>query len=517
MAADWITQGLSHTDIVFIEPLPRAGVIEGNKESKDPYRSFAKETGAGKIISGSYYLQAGNISFHTQIIDVQEGKLLSALDPVSGNVDDPVKTIELLRKRVTGALAISLDERITSYIDVGMKPPTYQAYLEFLEGHQAFFHLEYKKAMKHYLRAKDLDPDFISPDIWIAYTYLNRRKYNKLEPLVRKLDKSRDKLTPEYQSLLDYFDARIRGDHEAAYNARIQREIVRGRAKENLRGIVLAATASRINRPKEAIEMLKRMNPEGGQDRYAVMARKKYQYWFHLTNAHHMLGNHEQELKAARLGRKYHPERCETLYNELRALSAWGQIKEINKLIDESLTLPPQRRNPGWVMLRVARELRAHGYRQASLEVTERAVKWFESRTKKESKTRTHRDNLAQVLYEAERWEEAKNIYEALHKKYPDRVEYLGRLGAIAAWKENKEEADEIFSLLENTETPYTFGRDTFWLSRIAALLGEKENAVRLIREALEQGRFYYHLHPVMDFEPLQDYPPFQELIKPKG
>ena len=57
----------------------------------------------------------------------------------------------------------------------------------------------------------------------------------------------------------------------------------------------------------------------------------------------------------------------------------------------------------------------------------------------------------------------------------------------------------------------------------IAALLGEKELAVRLLQEALSQGVLYqlqlglYYIHPNMDLEPLYDYPPFQELIKPKG
>lgn len=45
----------------------------------------------------------------------------------------------------------------------------------------------------------------------------------------------------------------------------------------------------------------------------------------------------------------------------------------------------------------------------------------------------------------------------------------------------------------------------------------KKENAIRLIREALAQGLRYTLLHPVMDLEPLGDYPPFKELIKPKG
>jgi tetratricopeptide (TPR) repeat protein len=149
--------------------------------------------------------------------------------------------------------------------------------------------------------------------------------------------------------------------------------------------------------------------------------------------------------------------------------------------------------------------------------VIERAVKWFESRTEEESETRRHHSNLAQVLYEAERWEKAQDIYEALHEDFPDRTGYLGRLGGIAARRGDKEEAQEISSLLEDIDRPYIFGSHTYWRARIAAILGERKNAVKLLREALVQGRAYTQLHPIIDFEPLQDYPPFKELIKPKG
>jgi len=200
----------------------------------------------------------------------------------------------------------------------------------------------------------------------------------------------------------------------------------------------------------------------------------------------------------------------------MRALPALGRIKEVNKLIDESVTLPPQQGNPVQHMLLAARELRAHGYRQASLKVIERAYKWLESRPE-ESESRSHRNALVSALYIAERWEEAHSIVEALHKEFPDGIVYLGYLGSLAARRGDKEEAHRISILLENMDRPYIFNAHTFWRARIASLLGDKENAVRLLREALALGVYYTALHPMMDFEPLQDYPPFQELIKPKG
>ena len=54
--------------------------------------------------------------------------------------------------------------------------------------------------------------------------------------------------------------------------------------------------------------------------------------------------------------------------------------------------------------------------------------------------------------------------------------------------------------------------------ARIASLLGEKERAVMLLQEAIAQGLIYgSYLLQEMDFEPLRNYQPFQELLKPKG
>ena len=508
MAADWITQGLS--GIVDVAPLPQAESSEGAKVSKNPIRSLAEKTGAGKVISGSYYFEGENFQLNAQIWDTQEGKLLLGLDPVSGSIDGPVKAIELLRKQVMGALASFLDEiisgRLSTYIDLGMKPPTYEAYQEYLDGDKAFYRAEYKKAIEYYSRAIELDPDFILPLSWTGWAYLNLGEYAKLEPLVRKLEKLRDKLDPAHRRLLDLFGARLRGDNEEAYNACYQFS----NAMKGRKGGLVAGYANRINRPKEAVEIYKKQDPEKVGSRWMGN-------WRNLTTAHHMLGHHKQELKEARRGRKYHPESLYALWYEMRALAALGRIEEVHKLIEESLTLPPQQWNPGKCMLDAARELRAHGYRQASLQVLERAFKWFESRTKKESETLEYRFALGEVLYEAEKWEEAQNVFKALDKDYPDDLHIFVYLGCLAARRGDNEEAYRISTLLENTDKPYIFGQHSFYRARIAALLGEKENSVNLLREALAQGLRYTELHPVTDFEQLQDFPPFKELIKPKG
>ena len=147
----------------------------------------------------------------------------------------------------------------------------------------------------------------------------------------------------------------------------------------------------------------------------------------------------------------------------------------------------------------------------------ERAIKWFESRSQEELETEGQRYILARVLYTAERWEEAKHIFTLLHKEFPDNVDYLAYLGMLAARRGDRDEAQKISSQLENIKRPYLWGDHTYGQACIAALLGEKENAVNLLREALSQGVTYWSLHPDMNLEPLSDYPAFKELVKPKG
>jgi hypothetical protein len=49
-------------------------------------------------------------------------------------------------------------------------------------------------------------------------------------------------------------------------------------------------------------------------------------------------------------------------------------------------------------------------------------------------------------------------------------------------------------------------------------VLGDGEAAVSLMQHALAEGAYPPNpWHHLIEFEPLRDYPPFQELMRPKG
>ncbi len=168
-------------------------------------------------------------------------------------------------------------------------------------------------------------------------------------------------------------------------------------------------------------------------------------------------------------------------------------------------------------MLYAGRELRAHEHREDAVEVLTQALQWFDGRPAEEKTSIENRFAQAETLYVLGKWAEAKALAEGLHSEVPDNIDYLGFLGIIAAQMEEKAGALTISKELEEDRRPYLYGNPAYWRARIASLLGDKEGAVNLLRQATKEGFAYSAFHPTEDFESLADYPPYVQLMKPKG
>jgi len=233
----------------------------------------------------------------------------------------------------------------------------------------------------------------------------------------------------------------------------------------------------------------------------------------------HMVGNHSRELVEARRAREIYPDRLMMLRHELQALAALGRIDEVERGLDESLVMPSQGEvDVGNLMLSAAAELRAHGHREASLRVAERALAWLESRPDEWAESPGGRVARAMALYQAEQWDVAQALFQSLSAVMPGDVNVQGYLGVLAARRGDRDQALRISAQLRGLADPYDFGRDVYWQACIAAQLGELDRAMVLLRESYARGRpFSIFLHRDMDLEPLHGYPPFEEFLAPKG
>jgi len=274
----------------------------------------------------------------------------------------------------------------------------------------------------------------------------------------------------------------------------------------------LELEANNNNFPREAVEAFKRIPLED------EMWKTWGAQWGVVTSAYHSLGEFRNELKAARRARKERPESLSRLWYEVRSLCGLGRMKDINRLIEESKALPPQTGySPGNIMYLAGRDLRAHGFKKESLDVLERARQWYESRPQDEKSTSDSRNSFCFVLMYLERWPEALAVFESLHKEYPSNASYLSNYGSLAAITGDREKAIDISKQLAEIKPAFRAGTPTYYRALIAAFLGEKENAVALLRQAIGQGYTYPSVHGAMAWERLADYPPFIQLMKPKG
>jgi tetratricopeptide (TPR) repeat protein len=284
----------------------------------------------------------------------------------------------------------------------------------------------------------------------------------------------------------------------------------------------------RTNRPREAVTALERLDPERPPT-------SLYEgYWDEWTLAYHLLGDNAAELAAARRGRRQHPDRLATLFAEARALAALGRVGDVARLLEEAVDLPTSPHfATGEVMRGIGVELRAHDQEDAAQAAFTRALQWWAERPEVERVTPAWRIHYAQALYTAGHWEEARRLLEPLaglpanskrdsdlgfvNEGPPDALDRRGFLGVIAARRGDRAAALEADHALGATRMPYLRGRHTYWRARIAALLGESDRAVALLREALRQGRTYPEVHGEVDLAPLHTSPAYQELMRPKG
>jgi len=412
--------------------------------------------------------------------------------------------IDELRQSVMGVVAGHIDPRFQ--MRLLSEPPSFDAYREYITGTD-LFGTDYPRAISHFERAVELDSMFMPARLRIAVAYGNQGQYARADSICRFINRHRERLTPYMLLYLDWYRASLQGHNAEAY--RFIHQVGELAPNDWTTNYIIGLEAIYINRPGETIEVYSQIDyvPAGhivGSWRFGV-----------LCEAYHMLGDYERELHEARRGQEYFPDLLSLRVDEVRALAGLGRIEEVKKVIDVCLSVSSSSAfwSPGLVMCEAAIELRVHSYKEEAKAIAERAMAWCQSRG-----TGDYRYDLARSLYLAERWQEAEAIFEVLSAEDPDNIDYIGFLGALAARRGNSEGARQISEKLKRIERPYLFGNHTYWRACIDALLGERKQAVTLLRESFAQGGSYgVYLHNDVDLESLRDYEPFKELLRPKG
>ncbi len=499
--ADAVTHGLAELGEVKVVPAPR-GIRPDNDAA---LRTAARGAGAGVLVSGSIYRSADSVELRGRIMDPASGAPIYVLEPEGGSRDQPEEAVDRVRQRVMSAALMHLGKTV----GVGgvTRPPLYPAYREFLAGLRVAM-IDWPAMIRHYETAAELDPRFWQPQIMLMYVYRRIAPDSaKFEAMQRRLRENQGAMCPATILMKEGYEARA----ELRYLVGLRKaQALLALAPRDFVYIWdVASLADRLNRPGDALASIGDIH---------TLDQDLLRPWIQgawlldlAAQAHHLLGEHEAELEVVRFGLRTYPDSLRLRMAHVRASAALGREEEVEKMIDEALQIAGSEDDAGRIMLTAALELRTHGHPDAARRVAARGAMWYASHVGKDTSRYARLDCL--VL--AGRTDEAVGLARGMVETNPDQVLAMGSWGVLAARMGDRAAAEAADRQLADSG-PATATRARFRAS-IAALLGERERAVDLLRESLARGSSYSALHTDIDLEPLHGYPPFEELIKPQG
>jgi tetratricopeptide (TPR) repeat protein len=414
--------------------------------------------------------------------------------------------VNAVRERVLASLAAQTDERLATWARLAGPPPSYEAYREFVAGRAAW--PDYARALGHFERAAALDSTYDIALLEVATAHRMMGACEKTDS-VSRIVLSRERALAHFDRLfMEQQLAMCTGDLQAAYQRAIE---MRRLAPESLwMAYNVLLQANDLNRPREALAAV------DGFDLARGAAEVGPTFYYNVALVLHRLGRDERALEVAKLGRRLLPSAPIIVRAQIAVLAGLGRTREVLAGLDTLVALATDE-NPVRSANFVAMELRAHGHRDAATAALRRSFGVLEARAPAERAATAYLLQLGRTQYAAERWPDAAATFRAVVARDSTKVDHRGSLGVAAARVGDRATAEAQAAWLAGATRPFE-ERSIVWQTRIAALLGERDRAVALARQAL--ARYGYGdvtLHWRIDADSLRGYPPFEELMRPKG
>lgn len=516
-AADWLARSLLEAGFEVFDSRTSSTISRmlaslGPKgTAQDRAAALAKETNAATVVTGRYYRVGDSLQFVANIVDPARGVILRAVAPLRGPADDAASLIGKLANRVTASLAASTDATAGASTTSLTEPPSVRAYEYASRAWEMFFARPGDTAavFAELARATAVDSAYATPRLMRAYVLDVKAEWAELAKTVTALEPRRDRMGRVEREALALFESDLRGD--LLGRLRASRELVRLSPGAADMELLLAVSASYLNRPQEAHDALVRASPDSGINIVSPM------YWAWRAHSEHMLGHYADEFESAQQESRRFPTSPTSAMGFARSYAAMGRSAGLDSLLGRAgLSGRSPSQGVRWLALLAARELRAHGNRAASQGLFTRVAQLSRPVGSNRGELLTH----ALALYEAGRLADARTAYEAIGVN-DGGIEVAGRLGAIAVRMGDTTAAARIEQRLAEWPAPFAFGSPSYWRAHMLALSGRRPEAIAMIHSAIAAGYRPYDLgeislHDEGDFATLWDDPSFRELVRPR-
>jgi tetratricopeptide (TPR) repeat protein/tRNA A-37 threonylcarbamoyl transferase component Bud32/TolB-like protein len=502
LAAEWMGRAIDQPRPVDVVP---SSAVRDAIRAIGPDASvaaLAERLDARWAVAGSLARTGDQVRFEVEVRDMVSGERMRSLDPVVGPVDSVEAVVGRLADAAAAAAVALLDPGAPPWLASSTLAPSVQVFRDYIAQGEIFCRGLGAESIEAGNRILAQAPDFI-PVLQLNRVAASNLGRNALaDSLTQRLEGMRNRMTAIELADQDWMWGNIYGDPARALRGADAAYRLDPAAWGYLGGL----TYMRQNRLEGALERFLAVDLDSSCNSDWVP------WWSNAASTYHLLGRHEEELTLARGGLERFPGARGILDRELWALAALGRVQAVDSLLDFVDGLP-RAADDGNRAAAVALELRAHGHAEAADAAAQRAIDWYAA-----VPATDQRGNRGGALYVAGRWAEAEALFAALLGTQPENPTYLRRRGVALAKLGRRDEALEMGRRLEALHgRPNIDGVHVAGQAEIAAALGERDEAVRLLRRAFDVGYGYsVAIHREPAFQDMWGYAPWENLVRPR-
>jgi tetratricopeptide (TPR) repeat protein len=477
--------------------IARPPVIDSSQNG----RRSAKTYGAGLALVVSVGGTPPNETNEVTLIDTRSGAhLWSSLSLGAGGASS-----RTLVERAAAAAAARLDRRMKNWMHVASGPATVESYLAFRDGLDLYAAIQPDEAEKRFRLAAARDSGFVMARIMAAWanSYAHNGEANDLALAIS--DSVASLVLPALdRAMVEHQMAVFRRDYAVAYEK--ARRVVAIAPEAEWR-YLLAESALLAGRGRDAVRVLSNLDPETGWLRGSLV------YWITFQRALHLIGDHARELEVLEKAERRLPT-ADLTQLKVAALAAAGRPLGVQREIDRGRSavgsFDPDRLLP---LGRAVDEFRGHGHLTTAAQVAARGLDYFDHLPAgvQEDYLLLHVD----LLIAAGRLEEAHQLFDRPTVDTSD-AEAEALRAALAADVGDSVTARRIAARLSRLRGADSVPDLLFERARVAVGIGDREEAVRLLRVAYSRGwNWRIHTHLAWPFYRLRGWGPYDELIRP--
>ena len=519
IAANWITQGVAQIESLDVVPSTAvSAALTDASRGTDVVRRLASTTHAGVIVTGTVVRSGDSLRISATVVNARNNKPIRVIEPIAGPVADPLIAISALRDRLLGSLASGDARRGVAL--AGM-PPKYDAYRAMMDGWALLLRQDYRDALPFLRRAVQLDSNFALAHVALVVAYGNLYQRDSAERVIADVDRFRDQLSVTDKLQVDAAKAMLSGDTEA--QLRLERQYI-ARDSEPAWMFQTGFSAVKLLRPKEAIALLR------ASDSAMIAAGFKTQIEV-LASAYHEASDFDAEASALERGRRLFPAYRAYAGDELCTLAALRRPVTALALADTLIAgTSADDLTPLTFLVGGAEEFRAHGDGATADVLARKITAWDAAHPGPPEIVRDLRVgaawlNLGQLDSAASHVRRAaRDLQDRMSggRLRPMAAEAVatpiaGLLAVISARQGDTLRARATADSLAVQKSLRNAGVRDYWRAAILGQLGEREQAVTLLRQATHEDQSMSWWHSAEVLRPLHGYPPFTELITPKG